>query len=172
MNIGNKQIVEVIGILTVVASLLFVGLQLLLDRRVAVGEQYFNRAEAQRADLRSMMESDSFYQYWQESWDRGIRPPWWEENSALADRINQDIFSVKSLYFSILVARMGVVAFDNLYFQYRQGLLEEEDWLVYQEIMKKRMIEDIVDRNEFIADTRPISKIIDALRIEIESDGT
>ena len=50
MRTSKKDIVEIVGIFAVVASLIFVGMQLMLDRKVALAEQYFNRAESVKAD--------------------------------------------------------------------------------------------------------------------------
>ena len=64
-----RQIIEAIGISAVVASLIFVGMQLLLDRRIAVADQYFNRAEAQRENLRTRTESEAFFANQEEMWE-------------------------------------------------------------------------------------------------------
>ena len=55
MNAKQKEVVEIVGIFAVVASLIFVGMQLMLDRKVALAEQYFNRAESAKADRRAIL---------------------------------------------------------------------------------------------------------------------
>ena len=54
MQSDTRKILEIVGVLSVVASLLFVGMQLLLDRRITTAEQYQNRAESRKSDFPSM----------------------------------------------------------------------------------------------------------------------
>ena len=55
---------------------------------------------------------------------------------------------------------MGIIAFDNLYFQFNQGLLSEDDWLTYRGFIKVRMRNNIFNRLVFTADTRPIAIVM------------
>ena len=63
MKGSKKELVEIVGIFAVVASLILVGMQLQLDRKVALAEQYSNRAESVKADRRVILESDALMQY-------------------------------------------------------------------------------------------------------------
>ena len=58
MKLTAKEIVEYAGTIAIVASLLFVGLQLQLDRKMALAEVYAARSESRQATLRSLLESD------------------------------------------------------------------------------------------------------------------
>ena len=60
MRINSRKIVEGIGAAAIVASLGFVGMQLILDRNVALAGQYATRSESLKDDLRTQMESDGF----------------------------------------------------------------------------------------------------------------
>ena len=170
MKSDNRQLFELIGVIAIVASLAFVGMQLLLDRRVAVAEQYFNRAEAQRADQRSKLESETYFQVQEERWARGERPRWWDENTQLVSLMDQGKLSVKELSLEELGAFIGIIAFDNLYFQFNQGLLSEDDWNTYRQLMKSRMRNDIVDRLVFTADTRPIAIVVNEVLAELANE--
>ena len=79
MQLDTKRLIEYVGVLTVVASLLFVGMQLYLDRQIASAEQYQNRAESRKSDLRTLLESDAYLTLSAERWDAGNRPRWWNE---------------------------------------------------------------------------------------------
>ena len=68
MKIDNKALVELVGVLTVTASLVFVGMQLMLDRKVAIAEQYFNRTESAKQDRRTLLLSPVFYQEVEDWW--------------------------------------------------------------------------------------------------------
>lgn len=169
MKIKNIQIIEVVGALAVVTSLIFVGMQLMLDRRVAIAGQYFNRAEAQRADMRVLMESDVYFEVQEERWSRGKRPLWWNEEVAaeITPLIENGIMSVKEFSLEELRAQNGVTAFDNLYFQYKQGLLNEEDWGIYRQMMKRRMDRNAIDKAVLVNDSRPIRKIVQEILDEL-----
>ncbi|NQV70879.1 MAG: hypothetical protein HQ498_12710 [Pseudohongiella sp.] len=62
MKLTIKESIETIGIVSIVASLIFVGMQLRLDRDVAVAEVYIARTESRRADLRAFLESEASLQ--------------------------------------------------------------------------------------------------------------
>ena len=170
MKPDKKQFIELIGVIAVISSLAFVGMQLLLDRRVAVAEQYFNRAEAQRADQRSKLESETYFQVQEERWARGERPRWWDENTQLVSLMDQGKMSVRELSLDELGAFIGIIGLDNLYFQFNQGLLSEDDWNTYRQIMKFRMRGNIVDRLVFTTDTRPIAEVANELLTELENE--
>ena len=137
MKFGKKEITEVIGLLAVALSLLFVGQQLRLDRQVALAEQYASRSESMKADLRSRMESDMIMTTLAAAWDRGDRPNWWNsevedstKNAGLSgSEVQMQIFDVQLLYFQD----------DNLYYQYQQGLLSEEFWDSVENFMQLRI---------------------------------
>ena len=58
-----------------------------------------------------------------ERWQSGRRPSWWtQEMEANAERLG---LSETSIIANNLNIQMGVVHFDNLYYQYNQGLLDE-----------------------------------------------
>ena len=73
MKINLKDSIEIVGIFAVVASLLFVGLQLQLDRKVALADQYFNRAESAKADRRALLDSDDYMIGVEQWWADGGR---------------------------------------------------------------------------------------------------
>ena len=47
MRIESKQVIDIVSTLAVVASLIFVGYQLILERRIAEAAQQHNRMELQ-----------------------------------------------------------------------------------------------------------------------------
>lgn len=141
----------------------------MLDRRVAIAGQYFNRAEAQRADMRVFIESDAYFEVQEEKWNRGTRPLWWnaEVNAKITPLIENGNMSIKEFTLEELRALSGVIAFDNIYFQYKQGLLNEEDWNIYRQMMKRRMERNVIDKAVLINDSRPIRKIAQEILDEL-----
>ena len=92
MKSDSKKIFEIVGNLSVVASLLFVGMQLYLDRQIAAAEQYQFRAESRKADLRVQLESDAYIARRVEAWKAGIRPIWWNEEHDLQMQERKSVF--------------------------------------------------------------------------------
>lgn len=176
MNKSQRQLVEILSVVAVVISLVFVGLQLVLDRRVALAQQYSDRAEGQRADFRTFLESDAYFEVEKAMWDRGRRPSWWEDAEETRALVNNGEMSVKELHFNIIRFEMLFVGFDNLYVQNKQGLLEEREWEIYRENAKGIMAESEIGRFVFTTTGRPSLEVTRAILDEISnedmSDGT
>ena len=169
MKTSKKEIVEIVGILGVVASLIFVGMQLMLDRKVALAEQYFSRAESAKADRRSMLESQDHIQYIEDLWALGERPSYWDESWEIARRIDEGAVSVRGVYAEIMADRLNIIGYDNVYFQYRQGLLDEEMWSEMRSTIKRSMARDELTNAVYDHYARStIEPVIDEILLEIE----
>ena len=139
LKTSKKDIVEIAGIFSVVASLMFVGMQLYLDRKVALADQYFNRAESAKADRRALLESDDYMQYMEELWALGEPPPVWDDDWEIAARVKDGTISVRSAEAAIKAHQLSIIGYDSVYFQYQQGLLDEELWQGLRSTLKGRM---------------------------------
>ena len=159
MKIEQKLIIEIVGVIAVVASLIFVGLQLMLDRRVAIAQQYSERADYQMSEYRSMMESEVYFRVQAERWERGERPLWWDESSDLARQYNAGKISVEDITMRWLAARLSHVGWDNLYFQYRQGLIEDDVWQIYRNNLKIGLSNDEILRAIISGGRRPVGEL-------------
>jgi len=168
---SKKEIVEIVGIFAVVASLIFVGMQLQLDRKVALAEQYFNRAESVKADRRLILESDALMQYWEESWALGWRPHYWDEDWEIAGQLKEGAFSVRSVIAAIVRDQLSIIGYDTVYFQYGQGLLDEESWSQYRGYLKHAMAQNELTRAVYVSYARKtIQPVIEELLREIDSE--
>ena len=171
MKASNREIVEIVGIFAVFASLVFVGLQLMLDRRVALAEQYFNRAESAKADRRVILESDDLLRYDEERWALGWRPPFWDEDWEIARRVDDGTISVRSALAVIVEYELAIIGYDSVYYQYRQGLLDEELWDLLRAILKRTMAQDELARAIYERYARPtLRPVIREIVSEIESE--
>ncbi len=106
-NTHWKDVAELVGISAIVASLVFVGLQMKQAQGIALAEQYQSRAEAAQAMYLSVLESGV-------SWD-SLEIPWNDkspEEKTLGYTINQWAWT----------------QYDNHYFQYTSGFLDEDSW--------------------------------------------
>ena len=173
MKINNKTFVEILVNLTVIASLVFVGMQLLLDRRIAIAEQYFNRAESVKEDTRAFLASPKYYQEREEWWALGKRPSFWNEDWEIAKQIEEGTLSIASLYFLITRIELAIIGYDNIYFQYQQGLIREEDWQRFRQGIKRRLKADPeLLRAIWLSHSRPaIKPVIEQILQEIDSEN-
>ena len=149
MKAGKREIAEIVGIFAVVALLVFVGMQLMLDRKVALAEQYLHRAESVKADRRTILESEDLTKYFEESWALGWRPIYWDEDWEVADRVEEGSISVRSAIVAIIDDQLAIIGYDSVYFQYQQGLLDEELWDELRFAMKRAMAGDELSRAVF-----------------------
>lgn len=101
-----KDIAELVGLVAIVASLIFVGLQLKQSQDIALATQYQARAEATMNLALAHIEADYT-----------VRIP--SLQAGLSDEVSaRDINTYLWLW----------IAMDNHYYQYQAGFLEEEAW--------------------------------------------
>jgi hypothetical protein len=98
---------QVVGIFAVVASLIFVGLQMKQSQDIALAAQYQARAEAAQNMMMSMQESGMALS--------AIQIPAAEMKPA-------ERHTIDNLY------RWSWTQYDNMHFQYVAGFLDEESW--------------------------------------------
>ena len=171
LKTSKKDIVEIAGIFAVVASLIFVGMQLYLDRKVALADQYFNRAESAKADRRALLESDDYMQYMEELWALGEPPPFWDDDWEIAARVKDGTISVRSAEAAIKAHQMSIIGYDSVYFQYQQGLLDEELWKSLRSTLKGRMARNDMVREVYSRFARStIRPEVEEILREIEAE--
>ena len=101
-----KDIAETVGIAAIIASLIFVGLQMKQSHEIALAAQYQARAEATMNLTLAHMEADYL-------------PPIPPLRAGLSEEVSaRDINTQLWLW----------IAMDNHYFQYQSGFLSEESW--------------------------------------------
>ena len=171
MKASKKDLVEIAGIFAVVASLIFVGMQLQLDRKVALAEQYSNRAESVKADRRIILESDALMQNLEERWALGWRPVYWDEDWEIAGLVKEGALSSRGVIAEIISKQLAIIGYDTIYYQYRQGLLDEESWSGLRSSLKRGMAQNELTRAVYIQFARTtIQPVVEELLHEIESE--
>ena len=123
MQLTTKQLVETIGILGVIASLLFVGVQMYYDRQIALGNSYQQRADSRKEDLRTRFESDTFILEVKDRIERGNPPTWWSEDINNY-RTNENIPIEELVRYSIRL-QLDLYQLDNLIYQRELSLVED-----------------------------------------------
>jgi len=98
---------QIVGIFSVVVSLVFVGLQLRQSQEIAIAEQFHNRALAYMSLLETRMEI-------------GYVP----DISDWRDRVNQNEVQAEDISNQIWLW----ISMDDLYYQYQLGFMDESAW--------------------------------------------
>ncbi len=167
MRISSRQIVEGIGAAAIVASLVFVGMQLKLDRNVALAAQYAARSESLRQDLRTQMESDGFIASSIRVWELGQRPSYWSED--LEEYSQSKNFTNADITYLLISARIRVLHMDNLYYQYKKDMFDESFWVKQVASMKNDM-RDPVYKALYLNNPRGIEGLLNELVLELENE--
>jgi len=124
-----KEIAELVGIAAIVASLIFVGLQLQQTQAIAIANQYQERAALSidyrlaqiQSDTALRIEGSSLIE---EASEAGL----FSFSGAEIERYSPEevgYFEAKTL--------LGLTSFDNNHFQYQSGFLTESAWRAYEE---------------------------------------
>jgi len=127
---------QIVGAAAIVASLIFVGLQLKQSQEIAVAGQYQQRYESSAETARAYLQSDVSLKIW---------------GTAIAGSIDSyDILSddfkrwakdqpPEELAARIFAALIDLKALDNNFFQYQQGYVTEEAWQAFRATLKAHL---------------------------------
>ena len=124
-----KEIAEVIGIATIVASLVFVGIELRQSQMIAVASQYQSRIGFNLQFYDSFNEPDFP--------NLGSRLKQQIGESSLPSDLKQEIQSMESddLGRAVVFTRKILFMFDNNHYQYQAGFVDDESW----QAMRRRL---------------------------------
>lgn len=113
---------QVIGIFAVVASLIFVGLQMKQSQEIAIAAQYQERANAANDVMLSMMENPQGIVLFRAPSQLGTFELS-EEMTAFMENQSPEQIESRFWGFSALM-----ILYDNNHFQYEAGFLDEDSW--------------------------------------------
>ena len=175
MKPNFAKLVEAVGILAIVLSLLFVGMQLIFDRQVAIADQYHNRAELRIATVRSFFENENYIDELVRSYKRGIRPGFWsEEFEEYYETIIQSEgdLAIADMYRRQFRAELVVLGWDNIHYQYEQGLISEEFWQSTRTTIKTAMGNRLARNVYFVRVFRPtFLTVLENIAAEFDSEA-
>ena len=166
MKIDAKQAVEITSVIAVVASVLFVGVQLMLDRRVAIASQFQSRTQIVIDNQRAAFENDRYIEEQARRWEQN-RPSWWTDYH---EELLESGETFESIARSSLRIFMRIYSLDNNYFQFRNGLFDEGAWESSLNIIQAALSSPF-SRTMYLS-TRGISPETQQLFIEIDNDIT
>ena len=126
MNVKSREFAELVGVLSVVASLLFVGFQLMLEQRVSMGSQFSARTALSHESLVSDNENPAWIALQAKLWENEFKPGWWNEEITEYQKVrNLTMEEMVMMSYSI---RLGFVRTNNNYYQHTQGLISDDAW--------------------------------------------
>ena len=138
-SIDWKTRAELVGLAAIVASLIFVGLELRQSQQIALAAQYQARTESGREyfyqSLASSYRIDDLardIESWE--WPEGFLSA--EETQWLEEHSSEE--AAEAAYWAVI----NLYGFDNYYFQYQSGFLSEEGWLALQSRLLGLLRED------------------------------
>ena len=136
MKLEIKQIVEIFGLFGVIASLVFVGYQISLDRKVAISEQYQSRIAIVTARWQAQLESDDYITMMAKLYENYPIEWWTDEFEAVRNDLE---FSTRDIAVVVVDTKMLLWSIDNNYFQYQNGLFEENAWVQARSVLKENL---------------------------------
>ena len=126
MKNRTKEIFEIVGVAGVIASLIFVGLQMVFDRRIAVASVFHERTIMfQDAQIAQLQDSGVVVMR-AKAWEAGNLPSWW--NNEIEQYRQSRNLSMEDMVRMTILARMQLIRLNDIYFQYTQGLVPELTW--------------------------------------------
>ena len=124
---------QIVGIFAVVASLIFVGLQMKQSQDIAIADQYQNRADAALGFYVARMQSGPAIEL------TAIRISEFVESEQVGTAVRRSledegpqIDAMRHLHY-----RSNITMFDNYHFQYEQGFLTEDAWFGFRRRLKE-----------------------------------
>lgn len=170
MKITNKELFEIAGAITLIASLAFVGLQLKLDRDVALAQSFSDGIESRKEDIRAKMESESYMLMLETLWESGQRPDWWSSVSESDE--SKNLSSGAQVMARFFEVELDYLELESLYFRFQQGLIEENHWIGAQ-VLLSSFLADPFRRAVFLSRGTSLSATIAGLIAEIDgAEGT
>ena len=133
---------QVIGIFSVVASLVFVGLQMQQDRKIALAGQYQDRSAVAVELWNGMAQSEYDIRLLGET---AVASSWWAE--ALGDSMTPQEAGT-----AIVSARRSLAVLDNHHYQYELDFYDEETWQSFrghlQDFLSRNPVARAIVRNQ------------------------
>jgi len=171
MNSTNwKEIAELVGIAAIVASLVFVGLELRQSHEIAIAAEYQERAASVIDQYNAQIQSDTALSV--------VGKPLYEavRSADFPDEYRHlyEGYTVEQLGFTMINTLNALTAFDNIYFQYQSGFISDESWQAFRYRLR-RVLESPITRQLLEKDPNwyraSYRQLCNEMITEIDSDG-
>ena len=122
-----KDIAELVGITAIVASLIFVGLQMKQSQEIALASQYHERYVTSKDFYTDRLQNDLLIENYGEVTIANYgQPDWFDREISMLE------FGTRITY-----ARVALLAFDNHHYQHSEGFLSDEAWEAQRNTLKR-----------------------------------
>ena len=129
MNSTNwKDIAELVGISAIVASLVFVGLELRQSHQIAIAAEYQERVAAVIDIYNTQIQSDTALSVVGKPLHEAVRSGDFPDEY----RHLYEGYTVKQLGYISTNTLISLTNFDNLYLQYQSGFISDESWRAFR----------------------------------------
>jgi len=144
-----KAFAELIGLVAIVGSLIFVGLELRQSQQIAIAAQYQERTNAGRdyfyESLASTYRLELMANYldnieWPDGFLTDADRRWLEEHPST------------TWAEALIWANIDLYGFDNYYYQYQSGFLSEEGWRSLESRLRGLLKSNLFARYEIVID--------------------
>ena len=171
MNSTNwKDIAELVGITAIVASLVFVGLELRQSHQIAIAAEYQERVATVIDIYNTQIENEITLSV--------VGQPLYEKvrSADFPDKYRQlyEAYTVEQLGYLSTNGLISLTNFDNLYFQYQSGFLSDESWQAFRYRLVS-VLESPIARLAFEEDPNwyraSYRRICNEIIIEIDADS-
>ena len=138
MNSTNwKDIAELVGITAIVASLVFVGLELRQSHQIAIAAEYQERVATVIDIYNTQIQSEIALSV--------VGQPLYEivRSADFPDKYSHlyESYTVEQLGYLSTNSLISLTNFDNLYYQYESGFISEESWQAFRYRLRRRRLE-------------------------------
>ena len=171
MNSTNwKDIAELVGITAIVASLVFVGMELRQSHQIAIAAEYQERVATVIDIYNTQIESEIALSI--------VGQPLYEivRSADFPDKYRHlyEAYTVEQLGYLSTNSLIALTNFDNLYFQYQSGFLSDESWQAFRYRLL-RVLESPITRLAFEEDPNwyrdSYRRLCNEIIIEIDADS-
>ena len=135
-GVNWKDAAEVLGIAAIVASLIFVGMELHQAQQIALVQQYQDRTDSTRGFILELSDRP----IWQQRLANRLRRGWDAEQLSAEDRELLEAGTPQDIADWWVAAELNLMAYDNLFFQYESGFSTIEAWQAQSDRMKQVLI--------------------------------
>jgi hypothetical protein len=129
-----KDLAEIVGMLAIVGSLLFVGLQLKQTHEIALANQYQTRSDSASDFFVNIIQSETAMRVF----GKRVRPRILKSDG-IPDTVKEWASDQPDdeLAFWLMEAWRLNKVYDNTYFQYQAGFISQESWVGFRAEMKR-----------------------------------
>jgi hypothetical protein len=135
-----RDITEIIGFVSIVGGLVFVGLQLRQSQEIAIGTQYQERASTAVDYYSSQMQNDRAIIAQAEEISAAVEAG----TASPALKSLTESRSPESVGMWFYQRKVFFVMLDNFHFQYSHGLMAEESWIAFRRQLRDELSDDAI----------------------------